>query len=481
MSTWRGGRRRVLAIATIATAAAVVVIGGVAAAVTLNNQNHGTASLTSLHVVSFKAAASVTPPVAASTCARPTAFTFSGTLSAAGPGTVMYRWVYSSGKPGPVQTVRFTMAGSRVVTGATVKAEKAGGGWGEIKMISPVGRTSNEAAYKLLCGGGSIGGITATATVTPAVRTVSCATAPPVFTATGSIRASKAERVTYYWAQSDGVNSAPATLTFTKPGTQAAEPLMIAPPAASGSGTAVLVVTRPVATASNPAMYTLTCAATVTRPGTKQTAPPTTQAGPTDTVPPPVPPMTVMDPTNPSLDSLGTLGTPLQVGTGVEGGLSPYHWSVAGLPPGVTSITQSNGASIGFVGTPTTAGTFSVTATVRDSEQTPQTMTLTGTFTINPKPWNILTPDLPDGTIGTFYTATVEASSDVTVTWSASGLPAGLSINPVTGTISGTPTTTFYNGVFVSATVSQPGAGTTTETADYVLFIGNAPTPTPTS
>ena len=480
MSAWRSGRRRVLAVAAIA-AAAVVVIGGVAAAVTLNSQNHGTARLTSSHVFSFKAAASVTPPVAASTCARPTAFTFSGTLSAAGPGMVRYRWVYSSGKPGPVQTVRFTKAGSRAVTGATVKSGKAGGGWGEITVISPVARTSNKALYQLLCGGGSVGGITATATVTPAIRTASCATAPPGFTATGLIRASKAERVTYYWAQSDGVNSAPATLTFTKPGTQATQPLAIAPPAASGSGTAVLVVTRPVTTASNPATYTLTCAATATRPGTKQTAPPTTQAGPTDTVPPPVPPMTLMDPTHPSLDSLGTLGTPLQVGNGVQGGLRPYHWSVWGLPPGVTSIPQNNGSFIAFVGTPTTAGTFSVTATVRDSEQTPQTMTLTGTITINPKPWNILTPDLPDGTIGTFYTATVEGSPDVTITWSASGLPAGLSINPVTGTISGTPTTTFYNGVFVSATVSQPGAGTTTKTADYVLFIGNAPTPTPTS
>jgi hypothetical protein len=134
-----------------------------------------------------------------------------------------------------------------------------------------------------------------------------------------------------------------------------------------------------------------------------------------------------------------------------------------------------------MIGTPTTAGTFPITVTVRDSEQTPQTITGTYTITVNPKPWNILTADLPDGTTGTFYTATVAASPDVTVTWSASGLPAGLSINPVTGTISGTPTTTFYNGVSVSATVSQPGAGTTTKTADYVLFIGNAPTPTSTS
>jgi hypothetical protein len=289
MITWRGGRRPVLAIASIATAVAVVVIGGVATAVTLKSQNHNTASLSGSHVVSFKAVANVTPPVAASKCARPTTFTFSGTLSATGPGTVTYRWVYSSAKPGPVQTVRFTSARSKVVTGEVVKSEKAGGGWGEIKMISPVAQTSDRAAYKLLCGGGSVGGISATATVTPAARTASCVTAPPGFTATGSIRASKAERVTYYWAQSDGVNCAPATLTFAEAGTHPVEPLTIIPAAASGSGSAVLVVTSPVTAASSDATYTLTCGTPTTQPTAKQTAPRTTSQTAPPTTPQPRP------------------------------------------------------------------------------------------------------------------------------------------------------------------------------------------------
>jgi len=303
MSAWRGGRRRVLAIASIA-AAAVVVIGGVATAVTLTNQDHSTASLTSSHVASVEAAANVTPPVAVSKCATPTAFTFSGTLFAIAPETVTYRWVYS-GKPGPAQTVRFTKAGSKAVSGETVKSRKTGGGWGEIMVLGPVARTSDKAAYKLLCGSGSVGGITATASVTPAARTVSCATAPPGFTATGSIKASKAERVTYYWAQSDGVNSAPASLTFTKPGIQAAEPLTIAPPDVSGSGTAVLVVTKPASTASSPATYTLTCATPTTRPTSNQPAPPATTSPPVLSTPPPLPPsmsVTVNAPTTASLN-----------------------------------------------------------------------------------------------------------------------------------------------------------------------------------
>ena len=194
------GRRRAMAIAAV-TAAAVVVLGGVAAAVTLKDKDHGhgTASLSGTSspgmpaAPSFSAVADVTPPVAASKCTTPTTFTYSGTLSATAPGNVTYRWVYSTGEPGPEQTVSFTAAGDRRVTGETVRAKAAGGGWGKIEVISPVARTSNEAVYKLLCGGGSVGGITATAPVTPAVRTISCVTAPPAFTATGSIRAAKAE------------------------------------------------------------------------------------------------------------------------------------------------------------------------------------------------------------------------------------------------------------------------------------------------
>lgn len=494
-----GRRRRVLVIASIA--AAVVVAGGAATAVTLTegNQNHNTASRSGSpsRVVSatpsFKAAAAVTPPVAVSECTTTTAFTYSGTLYAAVPGTVKYQWVYSSGKPGPVRTVSFPSAGRKLVTGETVKSETSGGGWGEIKMISPVARTSNEATYKLLCGDGSVGGVTATATVTPAAMTVSCVTAPPRLTASGSIRASKAEKVTYHWALSDGANSAPATLTFTKPGTQAAEPLTITPPGASGSGAAVLVVTSPVTTASRPATYTLTCKAPTTQPAANQTAPPATsqtvsatasasaRSQPTYTpVPLPQPTMTIVGGT---LNSIGTIGTALQVGTAVEGGLGPYSWSVTGLPSGLTTTTQDNGSALLIIGTPATAGAFPITVTVRDSQQTPQVITRTYTITISPKSWDILTPDLPDGTVGTPYAATVAASSDVTVSWSASGLPAGLSINPVTGTISGTPTTPCFVGVSVSATVTQAGAGTTTKTATYDVSIKSAAvaTPTPTS
>ena len=441
MSTWRGGRRRVLAIASIATAVAVIVIGGVAAAVTLNNQNHGTARLTGSHGTLFTAAASVTPPVAASKCARPTAFTFSGTLSATAPGTVTYRWVYSSGRPEPVQTVRFIKAGSKGVTGETIKSEKASGGWGEITVISPVAQSSKKASYKLLCGSGGVGGITATATVTPVARTASCVTAPPGFTVTGSVKASRAERVTYYWAQSDGVNSARASLTFTKPGTQATEPLRITPPAASGSGTAVLVVTSPVTTASSPATYTLTCATPTTRPTANQPAPPTTTSQPVPSTPTPPPPsmsIVVNAPTTTSLNQpySGTLT--------VTGGDGRYTWSpnTGGLAAGLTAT--AHGATLTISGTPTVLGLWTFTGKASDGESPAQTAGwVLDINVINPPITLAGNPPTP-ATVGQPYFGTLTATGGdgTPFTWSVTGLPHGLAAtaNGGTLTISGTPT-----------------------------------------
>jgi hypothetical protein len=70
--------------------------------------------------------------------------------------------------------------------------------------------------------------------------------------------------------------------------------------------------------------------------------------------------VTVSNPGNKS----GTVGTAISSFTlSASGGTSPYTWSATGLPPGV-----SIGSSTGTVsGTPTTAGTYNVTATAAAS------------------------------------------------------------------------------------------------------------------
>jgi serine/threonine-protein kinase len=161
---WVGGDKRSravparymrLAVASVAVAAAVIVAGAVTA-VALSGKNSREEQLVSDSSVAVTIVptvqASVAPPVAASQCTVPSSFTYQGTITSTGPGPVSYRWVYSSGRQGPVQTVDFSAAGSLPVTGTTVNTLAIGTGWAEIQMLSPDKVTSNRASYGLVCG-----------------------------------------------------------------------------------------------------------------------------------------------------------------------------------------------------------------------------------------------------------------------------------------------------------------------------------------
>ena len=131
------------------------------------------------------------------------------------------------------------------------------------------------------------------------------------------------------------------------------------------------------------------------------------------------------------------VGTAYSATLAASGGVPPYTWTVTGLPDGVTA----NGATIG--GTPTTAGKFTVTVSVKDSQpgSAPQTKSYgVGVAPPPPPPLVITTASAPNGTVGTAYSATISASGGATpYTFSATGLPAGLSIS-ASGAITGTPT-----------------------------------------
>jgi hypothetical protein len=113
-------------------------------------------------------------------------------------------------------------------------------------------------------------------------------------------------------------------------------------------------------------------------------------------------------------------------------------------------ITATTGVSYFVNGVLTVAGVYSGADgfTVTITAQAKSGFVLTGTttfvhqFASTPTctvPPTISTTSLSDATVGSSYTSTVGGSGTTPITWSASGLPGGLSMS-TSGTISGTPT-----------------------------------------
>ena len=139
----------------------------------------------------------------------------------------------------------------------------------------------------------------------------------------------------------------------------------------------------------------------------------------------------------------GQAGTAYSATLQVAGGTSPFAWTViSGALPGGLQLNASSGA---ITGTPTATGPFPFTAKVTDSATPPQSSQQALSITISaPAPPSITTTSLAAGTVGTAYSATLQATGGLPpLTWSISvgALPAGLNLNASTGAITGTPTT----------------------------------------
>jgi hypothetical protein len=92
-----------------------------------------------------------------------------------------------------------------------------------------------------------------------------------------------------------------------------------------------------------------------------------------------------------------------------------------------------------------------------------------------PAPLTITTTTLPAGTVGTAYSTTLAATGGVSpYTWSASGLPGGLSLSSA-GTISGTPTA---SGTF-SASITVLDSTNAKASASETIAVASAPAPPP--
>ena len=156
-----------------------------------------------------------------------------------------------------------------------------------------------------------------------------------------------------------------------------------------------------------------------------------------------------------------TVGTAvsLQMSASDSASGQSFTWSATGLPVGL-SINSSSGL---ISGTPTTAGTSSVTVTAQDT--TGASGSASFTWTVNTPTTNTVTVTSPGNqttTVGTAVSLPMSASdsaSGQSFTWSATGLPVGLSINSSSGLISGTPTTAGTSSVTVTAQDTTGASG----------------------
>lgn len=150
-----------------------------------------------------------------------------------------------------------------------------------------------------------------------------------------------------------------------------------------------------------------------------------------------------------------TVGAPYSQALSASGGTPPYGFAItAGALP--SGLTMAGGT---ISGTPTAAGTFNLTVTATDS------LGFTGSRTYATTvgaPTVTLTPTtLPAGQVGQNYATTIIASGGTSpYTFSSTGvLPAGLTLSPSTGALSGQLTTPGTYVFTVTAVDHSTGSG----------------------
>jgi len=167
----------------------------------------------------------------------------------------------------------------------------------------------------------------------------------------------------------------------------------------------------------------------------------------------------------------GNAGSSYSVTFNATGGIPGYSWSQGGgtLPPG---LTLNNAGTL--AGTPTKPGSFTFDIVVTDSTKT--TAKKTFTLVVGGIPPTITSGPPPAGVVGVPYSHTITVTGTQPIGVTVSGLPPGLSFNPGTNQITGTPTAAgSYPGSILAFNGVPPDA-----TQAYTIVVTSPPLNIPT-
>ena len=164
----------------------------------------------------------------------------------------------------------------------------------------------------------------------------------------------------------------------------------------------------------------------------------------------------------------GTVGVAYSQSFAACGGTPPYRWSITAGYAGALAITGDV-----LQGVPAEAGDFNFFVQLTDA--TGATSSKMFSVKIDLPALTVTTASLPNGTAGLAYAAGVSGSGGVGgMRWSASGLPAGLSMD-AGGSIVGTPSAPGASSV--SVTVTDGTDRTASKTLSLTVGLPAAPNP----